>query len=134
MKTIKVEKLKNYRGAPLLVTEFDANGDPLSSPVTKRDGTPVLDGNGQPMVQEVFHHGDILDVIDLFLLTYPRQKMNMKIIAEATKVLGTLSDARATGELKLEDSSFDWLVAQLKDVGAPIFGLNLPNILAALDT
>ena len=136
MRTIKIEKLNNYRGGPLMVPTLDEMGSLVREPILGSDGQKLKDTAGNPITQSVEVHGTIVDVLGLAVLDFPREKLTMKHISEANKLLGVLAANKDTGspELHIEDANYDWLVSVLKEneIGVRMFGLNLVSVLAAL--
>jgi len=139
MKTIRVVELKNYRGGALLIPQFDEMGEIKGEVIKQPNGEAVIDpSTGEPIKRPLNKPGTILDAIDFLLQDFPRNKFTMKVIIEASRVAATLQKTKDDNldEIQLEDSSYDWLIAVLKDdnIGAKMFGLNLLNILTALES
>jgi len=136
MKTIKVNKVMNYRGGPFMVPTFDEMGGAINEPIVGPDGKPLTDPSGQPVTQDVLIHGTIVDVLDCVLRDFPRSRWTMSNIAQSTKLLAVLTACREDGrsEFDIEDETYKWLVSILKDdeIGVPMFTLNLVNVLAAI--
>lgn len=136
MKTIKVTEVKNYRGGPLMVPCFDDMGEVMTEQITGPDGKPLLDRAGQPVTQPVLKQGTIIDLLDVGLRDFPRQKWTMTHIAQATKLLAVLAACREDdrSEFSIEDETYRWLVSILKDneIGVPMFALNLVSVLTAI--
>jgi hypothetical protein len=136
MKTIKIVEVKNYRGGPLLVPQFDDMGEVVTEQLTGPDGKPLLDTAGQPVTQQVLKQGTIVDLLDVGMRDFPRSKWTMTHIAQATKLLAVLSACREGDwlEFHIEDETYKWLVSILKDneIGVPMFALNLVSVLTAI--
>lgn len=137
MKTIKVDKVANYLGGMLKVPVFDEMGEmvtePLINPNTKE---PVLDSAGESVTRPVTKEGTIVDLLDVLVMEFPRNKLKMKHITEMARLHGVLAECHEQNlsEFTIEDAAYDWLISVLKDdqIGVPIFGMNLIAVLKAL--
>jgi len=136
MKCIEINELKNYRGGALLVPRFNEMGEVITAPIVGPKGETILDKAGEPLTRPVTGSGTILDILDYALLDFPRNKLTMKHITEATRLMGQIAKCRENNltELQLEDAQYEWLVSILKNdqIGVPMFGLNLVSVLNAL--
>jgi len=120
----------------LRVPKFDSMGDVKQEAMLTPQGQPLLDAAGQPVTKPLVENGTIIDILDFVMMDFPRAKMTMKHITEASRLLDKLAACREQKAtvLELEDAQHEWLMSVLRndEVGVKMFGLNLPNILAAV--
>ena len=137
MKTIKVDKVKNYLGGMLKVPVFDEMGEMKTEPIINpKTNEPALSSAGEPLTKPVTKEGTIVDLLDVVVMEFPRNKLTMKHITEMSRLHGALADCHEQNltEFALEDAAYDWLIGILRDnqIGVPIFGMNLISVLKAL--
>jgi hypothetical protein len=137
MKTIKVDKVKNYMGGALNVPVFDEMGEMVKEKILHaQTHQPILDSAGEPVTKPVTKEGTIVDLLDVVVMEFPRNKLKMKHITEMARLHGVLAECHEQNltEFALEDAAYEWLISILKDdqIGVPIFGMNLIGVLNAL--
>ena len=117
-KRIELKPILSINKQPIKVAELDSEGNSLMTDdkrVKTKDATMV-------------------DILNLLIVTFPRDRMTMENITHGTRLKGQLLEA-TNGCLVLEEAEHDWVKKMLNDeaVGCKLFGFELLNILQALD-
>jgi hypothetical protein len=127
MKEICIKIIPDFYGKPIKCVAYDDLGEPIM----EENKRGIRDMTGKLIEEPVVKDATIIDVINILIRSYPRDRMTIDNIQIALKIRDKLN---CQDKLILEDNEYDWIIKQMKnnDVGAKLFALDLPQILAAL--
>jgi len=128
-KRIRIKQINNLDELPLRVPEFDAEGQLI---LEEKE-----DNSGNTVKVPKTHPADTIDILDVLIRNFPRERLTLENITHATRLKSQLIESRKSGNgiLTLEEAEHDWVKKMLRDeaVGVQIFGLNLMKVIEAVE-
>ncbi len=93
---------------------------------------PTADSDGEFLRNKdnslVFHAANLIDLLNLLIRAFPRERLNMENITHATRLRTQIieSEKRADECLVVEEAEHDWVKKMIVDdsVGPKIFGMD----------
>lgn len=125
-KTFKLHPITNLDGDNYKVPIFDSFGFP------ERENHPTYkQPDGKPVEMVRMKEATLIDILDLLVRRFPKERMTMDNVTQATILKKALLSHKKDGRLVLEEGTHDWVKKMLNDdkVGIEVFGLMTKVIL-----